>query len=210
MSSEQTTVIGLSISMPLIAILVVGLRVYTRLSLKRLPLQADDYHGVFGVWHPREYEVFVKTLCVLEFVGAISLGMAKLSMLFLYKKIFSASWRFEFAAWTMIAIVSIGAAGIFFANLPSQTLTDGNRYPGDLWNLPMSTSRKIQVVTVFVLGYSVIGADMARCALSVPILESSNTDLDWTYTRAPVVYWTVIEADVSIISATLQHRGRSS
>ncbi|KAK0714074.1 hypothetical protein B0T26DRAFT_754116 [Lasiosphaeria miniovina] len=230
MSSEQTTVIGLSISMPLIATLVVGLRVYTRVSLKRLRLQADDYlimgSLVFGyavsvcsllavylggvgnhlelgengrIQHPREYEAFAKTLWVLEFVVAISLGMAKLSILFLYKKIFSVSRIFEFAAWTMIAIVSIGTVGIFFANL-LVILT--MPWP-QIWNLRMSTSTKIQVVTVFVLGYFVIGADIARCVLTVPVLESSNTELDWTYTRAPVVYWTVIETDVSIISATL-------
>lgn len=48
----RTTVIGLSISMPLIATLFVGLRIYTRRRIKRMKLDPDDYLAVAALVRP--------------------------------------------------------------------------------------------------------------------------------------------------------------
>lgn len=48
----RTTVIGLSISMPLIASLFVGLRIYTRRHIKRMKLDPDDYLAVASLVSP--------------------------------------------------------------------------------------------------------------------------------------------------------------
>lgn len=48
----RTTVIGLSISMPLIATLFVCLRIYTRRRIKRMKLDPDDYLAVAALVRP--------------------------------------------------------------------------------------------------------------------------------------------------------------
>ncbi|KAL1860248.1 hypothetical protein Daus18300_009302 [Diaporthe australafricana] len=72
-----------------------------------------------------------------------------------------------------------------------------------IWKLQMSRTRRIQLAAVFLLGSLVVGAGIARCVLSASGVTSQSTDLDYTYSRAPAVYWTVIEANVGVISACL-------
>lgn len=89
----------------------------------------------------------------------------------------------------------------------------------------MSKTRRAQLAAVFMLGFLVVGAGIARCVLSADGVTSQSTDLDYTCkqtsapvvfvgmccslfftpsdSRAPAVYWTVIEADVGVISACL-------
>ncbi|KAK1833041.1 hypothetical protein QBC39DRAFT_403436 [Podospora conica] len=73
----------------------------------------------------------------------------------------------------------------------------------EIYGLHMSLSRKLQIAIVFMLGYFVVGADVARLVLSLPAVQSRDYNYDYTYTRAPVIYWTLVENNVSLICACL-------
>jgi hypothetical protein len=49
-----------------------------------------------------------------------------------------------------------------------------------IWKLQMSTSRKVQVCAMFLLGWFVVGAGIARGVISGPGVSSGNADLDYT------------------------------
>lgn len=49
-----------------------------------------------------------------------------------------------------------------------------------IWKLQMSKTRRAQLAAVFMLGFLVVGAGIARCVLSADGVTSQSTDLDYT------------------------------
>lgn len=91
-----------------------------------------------------------------------------------------------------------------------------------IWGLHMSLSRRLQIAVVFMLGYFVVCADVARLVLSLPAVRSRHFRHDYsrtssptqrqctrcssasvTDTRAPIINWKLVEANVSLICACL-------
>ncbi|KAK3324963.1 hypothetical protein B0H66DRAFT_615290 [Apodospora peruviana] len=269
-NSTKRTAVALSISMPLIATLAVILRVYTRLRIKKRPLQTDDYLAIAAlifcltlsacaiasvylggvgthlkmgpdgrIQCPEEYEHFAKSLWVIEFTNIPAVGLTKLSVVFFFKKIFYISQKFVAVAWAMIWTISIANVGFFLAHFckipplnfrlalnqpaPDATvnciplsvnwspleephngkcvntvalfwavsLTDiitdviilSMPWP-QIMKLRMSSTRKIEIVIVFLLGYVVIGADVARLVGSLPGIRARE-HIDYTSVPAP-------------------------
>jgi len=266
----RTTVIGLSISMPLLASLFVGLRIYTRIRLKRMKLDPDDYLAVAAlvfcyilsicaliavflggvgehlevdqagtVQDPKDYQTFAKIIWAMGFLIFPSFGLSKLSILFFYKKIFAISRRFVIIAWIAIALIIMWIIAFFFARIfmcvpveanwrlnlfrtesepcvdrvmlfwgvtLSDTLTDvfilALPWP-EIWGMHLSFSRKMEIAVVFMLGYFVLGADIARLVFSLPVVRSRHVNYDYTYTWAIIINWTIVEVNLSLICACL-------
>ncbi|KAI0865922.1 hypothetical protein F4860DRAFT_499994 [Xylaria cubensis] len=100
----------------------------------------------------------------------------------------------------------IDIAKIFWVVIIIDILTDALilAIPGpQILELQMTTTRKLQIIAIFGLGFFVVGAGIARTVLSAPGATIQATELDYTYSRAPAVYWLVVEANVAVISAYL-------
>lgn len=54
-----------------------------------------------------------------------------------------------------------------------------------IWGLHMSLSRRLQIAVVFMLGYFVVGADVARLVLSLPAVRSRHVSHDYSRTSPP-------------------------
>ncbi|KAJ8070660.1 hypothetical protein OCU04_001031 [Sclerotinia nivalis] len=182
------------------------------------------------------YLVFSKCLWVAQFLSVPAAGFNKLSVLFLYRRIFIGK---VFSAITicMIVIVSIWNVSFFLANLLDCIPINLNWRPAvgtsgfciniltmfwailisdiltdaiiltlpwyQIWKLKMSTARKLQISAIFLLGGLVVGAGIVRCILSVGGVASQNSDFDYTYSRSPAVYWTIIHSGAGVISSCL-------
>lgn len=95
----------------------------------------------------------------------------------------------------------------------------------EIWGLHMSISRRLQIAVVFMLGYFVVAADVARLVLSLPAVRSRHVGHDdsrtssptraytsrytgilahqTTDTRAPIINWKLVETNISLICACL-------
>ncbi|KAI1862665.1 hypothetical protein JX265_006964 [Neoarthrinium moseri] len=232
MSDLKRPVVGLSISMPVIATFVVALRFFARTS-KKLSLGADDYlalvallfcyglsattlAGVFlgGLgghlklgpnFVPvdlKAFTIFSQTQWILQFICIPALGLTKLSVLFFYKRIFAPK-PFQTMTWVMAGLVIAWNISFFFANLLDCLPFELN------WRQQAGVSGKcIDIIQVFwAVSISNILLDVVagivRTVLSAQGVTSQSTDLDYTYSRSPSVYWLIVEANVGVISACL-------
>ncbi|KAI0183633.1 hypothetical protein EV127DRAFT_516821 [Xylaria flabelliformis] len=250
MSSLKPTILGLSIFMPLLATVAVIIRLQARLArqvkfgaddyliigavvfcygLSAVTITAAELGNLGGhlVFGPNfvpvnggEFRLFQQTLWVLSFVSIPSLGLTKLSVLFLYKRIF-VSRTFIIVAWAVISLVIAWTISLFFVNLLdcvpielnwhdyagasgkcidiakifwvvniTDILTDALilAIPGpQIMKLQMTTTRKLQIIAIFGLGFFVVGAGIARTVLSAPGATSQATELDYTFVLRPYI-----------------------
>ncbi|KAI4178411.1 MAG: hypothetical protein LQ346_007459 [Caloplaca aetnensis] len=146
MSSLKPTVVGLGVSMPLLAAVAVALRLEAR-RIKRVRLGADDYTiiaalifaialcvsmladvycGNLGGHMPlgpdgippnsEEYVIFAKIHWTLQFLSVLGFGFTKLSVILLYRRIF-VSRTFRIVTWIVEGLVYAWTMGFFFLNL---------------------------------------------------------------------------------------------
>ncbi|KAI1815144.1 hypothetical protein GGS20DRAFT_545146 [Poronia punctata] len=266
MTTIKPTILGLAISMPILATLAVIIRFHARLS-RKTKIGADDYlivaalifcygltaititaaelgnlggHLIFGEdfvpVNLKEFTVFQQTLWIISFLAIPALGFTKLSVLFLYKRIFI-SRSFVIVSWTAIAFIIGWTITLFLINILDCIPIELNWHayagvsgkclniehifwvvnitdiitdvfilmiPGpQIIKLQMSTTRKVQILCIFGLGFFVVAAGIARTIYSAPGATTQESDLDYTYSRAPAVYWLVIEANIAVVSACL-------
>jgi len=159
MVSMRADVIGIGISMPLLAIFAVVLRVNAR-RIRKTKLGVDDYCSVVAAIfscalsslmlvavykgnlgshveylkpgvpaHPDQFIEFGKVLWIYVFMTTPATGFAKLSILFFYKRIFT-DRKFQLACWVMIGLITAWIIALFFLNLFDCTPLAANWAPG--------------------------------------------------------------------------------
>ncbi|KAH8882061.1 hypothetical protein GQ53DRAFT_831832 [Thozetella sp. PMI_491] len=267
MSDRKPPTIGLAIAMPVIAAFFVAFRFQARMITKQkflsddwlvlgalvfcIGLSASALGAVFlgnlgghlnlgpgnQAQNPDSYVALGKAFWAMQLLSVPAVGLAKLSVLFFFRRIFFVSPVLRVVSWAMVALVIAWNITFFFFNmldcLPidinwrttagasgkcvsivyiywSQSLSDIFTdvmilllpWP-QIWKMRLSKAQKLQVSVVFILGYFVVGAGIARMVLSSRSIFSKTRDLDYTYSRAPTVQWLIIEADIGVISACL-------
>ncbi|KAI2890473.1 hypothetical protein CBS76997_6660 [Aspergillus niger] len=70
-----------------------------------------------------------------------------------------------------------------------------------IWSLQMTTTRKLGIIGVFVIGYSVIVVSLGR--LTTVLLTGSSLNSDITYTVVHLAYWVGAEAPITMLCICL-------
>ncbi|MCJ1369980.1 hypothetical protein MMC20_001192 [Loxospora ochrophaea] len=265
----RPTILGLSIAFPIIAIISVVLRFEARRIKRlklgaddwtilaallltigvTLDVVIDSRLGDLGVHtvfmpdgmpvDKEQFEVFTKTLYVLELLLWPSVGLNKISVLLLYKRIFT--YRgFKILVWCSIGIVTastiaftfalmfscrpisarwndtldfttcVDQTALLIAALATDVITDGLILilpVYNIWKLQMPLHRKLAIIGIFLLGGLVTITGIIRLHFFTLIYSSLKSKLftvaDSEYSYAPVLYWSIIETNVGILSACL-------
>ncbi|KAL8904744.1 MAG: hypothetical protein Q9207_003075 [Kuettlingeria erythrocarpa] len=74
-------------------------------------------------------------------------------------------------------------------------------YP--VWKLQMPLRRKLSICAIFLLGGFVVAAGIVRFAYLLQATKNISSNLDYTYSRAPAIYWTAVEGCIGVVSACL-------
>ncbi|RMJ21184.1 integral membrane protein [Aspergillus sp. HF37] len=220
--------------------------------LRKLPLGADDWliclalfwdwvlYGLFvgcringlgkhrAVLPPQKVAVFSELLYFFQIFYVLAPPTVKLSLLFLYRRIFEHS-RFLRLVYAMIALVSVWAIiMVFLAIFNCRPISAFWTHKGscfdfkqfaigyavvnivtdfaiwlmpipDVWKIQLPTPQKIALSLIFALGLFDCAAAMARLFLSMLVL--GQYDSTWLY--APGYMWSIIEVSTGITCTCL-------
>lgn len=73
-----------------------------------------------------------------------------------------------------------------------------------IWKLQMSTTHKIGISGMFLLGALTVGAGIAKLVVWNKIVQELDVGfLDISYRNTPMVYWAMIESSLGIVGACL-------
>ncbi|KAI1338291.1 hypothetical protein F5Y15DRAFT_124664 [Xylariaceae sp. FL0016] len=264
MSNVKSTVVGLAISMPLLATSAIVLRFRAR-RMRKAKIEADDclavaalvfchglsisalcgvYLGHLGSYmafnsdgrlrYPEQYKALSQTQWVTQIISIPAIGLAKLSVLFCFQRIF-VSHSFKLMARIMVGVViawvltfsvanivncssvvsswspnnspeglcKADVTALFWAGIITDIATDLiilSLPAPQIWKLQMTRHQKYQAGCMFMLGWMVVGTAVARSAQYTPGFSSSPGN---TSHSASVTYWTILEANIGVISACL-------
>ncbi|KAK5991300.1 hypothetical protein PT974_09580 [Cladobotryum mycophilum] len=152
----------------------------------------------------------------------LALGFTKLSFLAFYMRIFTVSKRSAVAMflWTMIAIVAWGSNddiaqncmqtfkavyGLCVSDFITDVLIILTPIPL-IWNMKLSTRKKMATSGVFLLGIVAIGASLTRLIVTVQLAqEGFDPNEDKILTVTTYMYWGMVESGVSVVVACLPH-----
>ncbi|KAF7885623.1 uncharacterized protein EAF02_004132 [Botrytis sinoallii] len=179
--------------------------------------------------NPKAAIVLAKTIYALEVLTWPAVGMTKISVLLMYKRIFSTP-RFQIVTWIMIGVnvawILTFTFALMFSCLPIAGPWTGTEYKcvnqeilftvalatdvaTDCKSFCVSTEQETHSCAsfgIFCLGglVSIVGVVRIHFLTTIYFfLYSSHTQPDITWLYAPTYYWTIIETNVGVLSARL-------